>query len=442
MLIDIVGMLMGNIMLILFMYGLSHKKEEYEVKKLILGIIIYNIFSYGSNEINEIVPRISLIILGLFFINSFLFEEKVSDSIFKVVITVFLLIIYELVFLGFFSLICNYSDIHEKVLMSLQITNDFFYSFLYNFLSIIFIALVKKSGVFNYVYKDLIIFYNKINKVKALILLVMVFSMIVLGYVVINTSEKVITTLLIFCILIIAIAYILIKNLNIRSEYEEVKEKYSNTKQSLLEYEDMIDKYRVNNHENKNQLLTIQSMINNKSCKVNKYIDELVGNVYMTNEKIMFDVSIIPAGGLRATIHTKLNAMDNKNIKYILNIDRKLRSVDFDNIDSELNLKICKIVSIFIDNSIEEVETHKDDKVVNIEMYLSENKLVIEVSNKFENKFDIEKIYHKKYTTKANGHGYGLALAKELIDSEKALKNIQMIEDNIFTQVLEIEIKK
>ena len=38
----------------------------------------------------------------------------------------------------------------------------------------------------------------------------------------------------------------------------------------------MMDKYRVLNHENKNQLLLIKSMINNKDKKVTNYIDEII----------------------------------------------------------------------------------------------------------------------------------------------------------------------
>ena len=75
-------------------------------------------------------------------------------------------------------------------------------------------------------------------------------------------------------------------------------------------------------------------------------------------------------------------------------------------------------------------------------MYLDDNKLIIEVSNKFKNEINMDKLFEKKYTTKSDGHGYGLPLAKELVDSEKTLNNSQKIEDDVFTQILEIEIKK
>ena len=84
--------------------------------------------------------------------------------------------------------------------------------------------------------------------------------------------------------------YISMKNFKVMNEYEETKKRYSGVEKSLIEYEDMIDKYRVNNHENKNQLLLIQNMIKHKDKNVSEYIDNLVGNVYMTNEKIMMDI--------------------------------------------------------------------------------------------------------------------------------------------------------
>ena len=162
----------------------------------------------------------------------------------------------------------------------------------------------------------------------------------------------------------------------------------------------------------------------------------------MTNEKIMMDISKIPAGGLRATIHAKLNIMDDKKIKYILDIDRKLRVLDIEAMNSDIKLKVCNVLSIFIDNAIDEVENHEKERTVNISMYIEDEKLIFEITNRFKNKFDPSKIFDKKYTTKEKGHGYGLSLAKELIDSEESLSNYYRIEDDLFTQVLEVKIKR
>ena len=74
----------------------------------------------------------------------------------------------------------------------------------------------------------------------------------------------------------------------------------------------------------------------------------------MVNEKLMMEVSMLPSG-IKATIYTKMVMMENKRISYKLNVDRKLRYVDFFDRDAniETSLNICDILSVFLDNALE-----------------------------------------------------------------------------------------
>lgn len=440
MLINSLGVLIANSSFILSLCLISRKKMNY--KKFVIAVLLYVLLSFLLSYISYVLIKLVLSLTCMVLFDKYLNDSEFYDSFFKVFTIYAIIIIYELLFSSVGTFILDLSNMKELSSLHVTINESDIYSFIYNcFLSIVLIVILRLKIV-NDIYNKYINLYKRINKRKLIYMFVVIALVFLLIYILINKSNQIVIIIVGFSILIALTMYILFKDLNVRNEYEETKEKYSNVQESLIRYEDMIDRYRVNNHENKNQLLTIQNMIKTKDKSVNNYIDNLVGNVYMNNEKTMMDISVIPSGGLRATIHTKLNTMDNKNIKYVLNIDRKIRIVDFENIDSNLNLKICKVVSIFIDNAIDEVETHESNKVVNIEMYLDSDKLVIEISNLFMNEFDINKIYEKRYTTKSNGHGYGLSLAKELIDSEKSLENYNKVEDNIFTQVLEISLKK
>jgi len=238
--------------------------------------------------------------------------------------------------------------------------------------------------------------------------------------------------------LIFFIIFVLIKKEN---EYTKIYDKYNTTLNSLKEYEDILDKYRVSNHENKNQLLTIRNMIVEKNKKVAKYIDELVKNKLKDDEKIMQEVSVIPTGGLRGLVYSKILDMKEKNIDYELNISKEVRTVDLINKlnDSDM-LDICQIIGVYIDNAIEAVMDIKD-KYVNFDMYLENNCLVFEISNYYEGKIELEKLEEKGYTTKTSGHGYGLSLTKEIINSNKKLKNEKRLSKETFTQVLKIKMK-
>ena len=442
MIIDVLSRIYFNIMLVVSIYVIEKRQIKILDRNFVFSVIVLNLLSFivTSLDLVEIKPFLNVIIL--LFVDFLFLKNKFSKSLFKIALIYGILLMCELALILGLSLLGNFYDsVNFENIIDLLNTNIIFSAIS----NIVVSSILVLSLFINYVrdiYTNIIKIFKKIKIRKYtywILLLILFFTLV---YQSIVFSDNVIFNVCMLMILLVVIIIFYSKDLNVRFDYEETKEKYSSVQNSLLKYEDMIDKYRVTNHENKNQLLIIQNMIKHNDSKVNEYIENLVGNVYMTNEKIMMDVSIIPAGGLRATIHTKLNKMDDKKIKYSLNIDRKLRTIDFDDLSSDLNLKICNIVSIFIDNSIDEVSEHKNEKIINIEMYLDSNILTIEVSNKYKNDLNIDKIFYKGYTTKSEGHGYGLALAKELVESEECLTNFQRIEDNIFTQVLEIKIKK
>ena len=78
-------------------------------------------------------------------------------------------------------------------------------------------------------------------------------------------------------------------------------------------------------------------------------------------------------------------------------------------------------------------------KYVNIEIYLEEKDLIISVSNNYARIIDLDKLEEKGYTSKEKGHGYGLTLAKEIIDNNKKLSNSKVITKDSFSQMLKIK---
>lgn len=240
----------------------------------------------------------------------------------------------------------------------------------------------------------------------------------------------------------ISVIYIFIyyKYLIAETNYSKINDKYNNTLNSLKEYEEILDVYRVSNHENKNQLLMIRNMIIKKEKDIPEYIDKIIDNKIKDDEKLMFDTNKIPAGGLRAVIYSKLLVMKDEKIDFNLIVDRKVRTVDLIELGESLMFDVCRITGVFLDNAIEEVK-NKEDKRIFIELFTDEDKLCIKISNNFKGSINIEKIYEKGYTTKSEGHGYGLALVKEIVDKNSKLTNLTSVENDIFTQLLEIKVK-
>lgn len=444
MIIDLIGIVVASVLLLLSICFLNNVKINFKSPMTYLTFIFYLAIVLLGIKMNNYAIKPFYNYIAYLLISYLILDSHFKKSFLTTNIIYFLLILIEgvLFFLASYLIFIHSGD-KLSIEECIKIVNDtLIYSFAINVVGSCILLLItfNKRTVMIYTKFVDLMYGLKAKRIGFVLFLIIIvcFS----TYAIICYSDNIFLTAIMFVSIMLIIMYISMRNFKVMTEYEETKSKYSSVENSLIEYEDMIDKYRVNNHENKNQLLIIQNMIKNKDKSVNEYIDNLVGNVYMTNEKIMMDISKIPAGGLRATIHAKLNIMDNKKIKYILDIDRKLRTLDIESISSSVKLKLCNILSIFIDNAIDEVETHSKDKIISISMYVEDGKVVIEITNRFKNNFDPNKMFNKRYTTKENGHGYGLALAKELIDSESSLSNYYKIEDDIFTQVLEIKIKR
>lgn len=274
----------------------------------------------------------------------------------------------------------------------------------------------------------------------------LIYSFIIIAIIVISMIENymhlpssiIIITNVTMGIIFIGIIFMSSK---IKANYNKISSKYETSISSLKEYEVMIDKFRVYTHENKNEFYTIRNMLKNAEDrnKVIKYIDTLIDNKIQDNEKIMAKTAKIPSGGLRATIYSKLCLMDKLKIKYKLNISRDVRTTDLIDLDEDLVLKICKILGVFLDNAIEAVKGLKK-KQITVEMYAIDNDLCIDITNNFKGNLDINKISEAKYTTKGDGHGYGLTLVNQIINDEAGkLENEKSINRDTFTQTLKIK---
>lgn len=220
-----------------------------------------------------------------------------------------------------------------------------------------------------------------------------------------------------------------------KDDYYKICDKYNSSILSLKEFEDVLNNYRVDNHENKNHLLAIRNMTKNK--KVISFIDAILDNKEKDNSNLMHETSVIPSGGLRGLIYSKMLVMKNKDIEYELDVDRKVRTVELLDYGDDTLLDICKIIGIFLDNAIEEVE-NLDEKYIIIEMFIEDDILKISITNIFDTSVDKSDIYKVGYSTKGDKHGYGLSLVKKLTDKNRKLKTHHEINDDEFTQVLEI----
>lgn len=241
---------------------------------------------------------------------------------------------------------------------------------------------------------------------------------------------------LFFMILYTYIVYMFLYEKNKNDIYEKENK---NLIENLNEYEKMLDYQRVNNHENKNQLLVIKSMVEKKDENTIDYINEIIKDKREDNDILYTKAKRIPSGGLQGLIYQKMLLIQEKGINIVLDVSTKVRKIDLLNISPRMNYDICRIVGIILDNAIEETEkVNKKDKEILIYMYIDDY-FNIEISNHFVGNIEIDKIFNKGYTTKGNGHGYGLELLRKIVASNDNITNEIKIVNDLFVQIVKIK---
>ena len=400
------------------------------LKKDYLICIIITFFTSCFLVFIRVYPiKIILNIFILIIFNYYLYTKNIKKSIVAVILLQILTMISEVI----------YAIISTTIFKFDVISYEIYTNLVNNVGTTIVSFIIWKTGYPKKLYNFLIKSLQSYRQSELIITTTLMLLVAIISTMAVYLKWNYVIVLSINTVLIIIFIFISIKFASAKNKYNEISNKYETSISSLRQYEAMIDKYRLYNHENKNELQTLRNLISKKNTKALKYIDGILEDKINDNEKIMRKTFKIPEGGLRAIIYGKLCKMDELGIKYSLDIARDVRTVDLINMDEEIVLNICKILGVFLDNAIEAVKDLKE-KQINIEIYLMDGKLCIDITNNFEGKLELDKLDKEKYTTKGKNHGYGLSLVKQIIDdNSNTFENEKSISRNTFTQKLKIK---
>lgn len=403
-------------------------KIKFNLLDFIICLIISLLTPLISIIISTYIIKIILNMIILILFNYFIYSKEIKKSIIMVIFLQMLIMISEVIYAILIGLI------------NIDLDSIYPYSELINGILIAIISYgIWKTNHPQKIFKNILLITNSFKGQRIIISSVLMLLVAIISTMAVYLEWNYVIVLTINTLITLFFIYVSIKFANAQSKYDEINNKYETSITSLREYEGMIDKYRIYNHENKNELQTLRNLISKKNTKALKYIDSILDNKIKDNEKIMHKTSKIPEGGLRATIYAKLCTMDELGIKYSLDIAKDIRTVDLINMKEDIVLNICKILGVFLDNAIEAVKDLKT-KHIGIEIYLMDEDLCVDITNNYEGKLDMNKIGSSKYTTKGGNHGYGLSLVNQIIsDYPDIFKNEKSITKNTFTQKIKIK---
>lgn len=429
--VDTVGASLVYLFAIYCWLKLDNKKINSKNGNLLIAWILMSVI---GSLIVIFVPKtvkIFSVVIMLMIINYVFISKQFGKGVVGVIIFEMLIMLSELVLVIPIMFVTGYD--------ASGIENSFLCSLIISVGTPLLIPLLLKLKFSELIYNALLKTFAQVKNHN----LVIYFSTIIIlaSILMIVTYMQLPTIIELICssFLIICFVLVIVKLINAQVKYKKINRKYETSITSLMEYEKIMNRYRVDNHENKNQLMTIRNMIKTNDKKAIDYIDKILQNKIKDNENIFNKTAKIPEGGLRATIYSKVCKMHDLNIKYTLDISRDIKTVDLINLSDDAVINVCKILGVFLDNAIEAVENLKKGYII-IEIYMDEDFLCIDITNNYEGKIDVDKLYEIGYTTKGEGHGYGLALVSEILKLDEGLTNQQVVTKDNFRQCLKIKI--
>lgn len=433
---NIISVMIGSLLLCVtsvYMWRiLYNEKYNYKNFKNYLVLIILIIFtSFNHIFVNNFV-KVFTVTFALVLSNYFIFKKKINEIIIAPLITQFIVFISESILLiianFIFSLTSN--DLMSMCYGTIGINIIVFLLSLF----LIRLKCVKK------LYKFLVGTTDNIST-KTLVLVLSVVIVMTNFYAAsqyyrMNSKYM----LKINSSFIIIYSFIVFKMLEQKNRYIKISNKYNMTNTTLKELEQNVTRLKITNHENKNQLLTIRNMIKKgeDSKSLIKHIENIVNTKIKDDETLMLQTSTITNSMISSIVYSKMLTMKENDVDVDLIISRDIKDLYLSDIPDELAVEVCKIIGVYLDNALEEVSKY-EEKIINIEFYAEKKTLCIAISNNFEGEIDFEKMDNLGYTTKENGHGYGLSLAREIIESNDKLSSEREIKDNIFKQILKIK---
>lgn len=429
---DILGGIIMAIANIYMWHKLHNEKINFKNYKVYLVGIVLSIFLIlNFYFINSYIKILTLIII-MTLCNYFLFPKEKNANIVVPIIGEFILIISEVIISILFFIMLKIEGNDLLTLYAGTVIGNFTIGL--NSILLVNLKIFKKitdkvTDVISNINKNILI-------IVLGILIIIINFLLAIPYYKIKTAYIIVFN----AITIVVYSFIVFKMFEEKSRYIKMNNKYNMTNTTLKELEQNVTRLKITNHENKNQLLTIRNMIKKgeDGKSLIKHIENIVNTKIKDDETLMLQTSTITNSMISSIVYSKMLTMKENDVDAALIISRDIKDLYLSDIPDELAVEVCKIIGVYLDNALEEVSKY-EEKIINIEFYAEKKTLCIAISNNFEGEIDFEKMDNPGYTTKENGHGYGLSLAREIIESNDRLSSEREIKDNIFKQILKIK---
>ena len=383
---------------------------------LISSILIYMSF-------NGLQRSILMIIIYIILLKQ-TYNITIGKSIISVVTLTILLIFLEVFILQFMVNVIGLSrEYCYEVFAGSVLSNLIVYS------SLIAICFIMKKLLLK-----LLTFKEGYN-LKVLILAILSLLSVLVFFYDITANFRVGSRIIFYVIAIFTFVLALVivifeenKNLKLKTEYEKLLD-------FMQIYEEEIEKERIIKHEYKNQLITIKSKIidNDNENKIIDYINNVIEDESSFAQEEYTKFQYLPPNGLKALLYFKVASAKAKNINVSINISPSVKDSSLNELTTKDFKDLGILLGVFIDNAIE-ASINSDKKLLGLEIYEENNKIIIIISNSYTGQINTNKIGKEHFSTKGKGRGYGLLLVKKILKHNNRFECEKEITSSLYIQ--------
>lgn len=426
--IDYIDLYLGSLLNMMFCVIIVKKvfgiKMIENKRKITIVLLVSSLLSAVINVLNKDVFKIVITLPVYSLCIKEIFDLRIGKSITYFLITVFYLLIGEIITGVVFSVL-KYEY---------QFTSNYILGRSFGNVAVIIFA--TPFLYFKHLTKLVVNIANKINfdsKKSRIGIIFFVVVVSALGYKSASKVQDLVSIIMnvITYISIILVIYLLYKE---QQKSKEIEENYNALFTYLEKYEKEIVEKRKIIHDYKNQLIVINGYIDDK-VKLKEYISEIIKEQKsVIDNKMVRNIDKLPSG-LKGLVYYKLANLDNK-ILVDLSVSGEIKK--FNNIEPKKSKDILKIIGVLLDNAIEAVE-NADEKYIELNFDIKNNKLKFELLNSYKGNVTIKNVLTAGFSTKGNNRGYGIPLIKDIVNKNKDFELDLKTKDNIFTAILNVE---
>ncbi|MDD3341884.1 MAG: GHKL domain-containing protein [Bacilli bacterium] len=433
----IVELVIGALFTVVATYYVSSKildeKINLKLYKNVTIIIVQALLLSLFSSVDNTILRLGTNMFVLFIGNKLLFNIDIVKTLLASFMTFIIINIAEVLCAILLTLFFHIQP-HEMEKL-------FFARILINAtISIIMIVIIKIPIIRRKLQKMIKATHLKTNTSLFVIIAISIISMCILLYYIYFQINPLIGMAL-NTFITVGYLFLILNLFKEKNANGKIQSEFDSILKNMKEYEKILEIQRVKNHENENNLASLKGMIKKGDKEAIDFINTMIKEKNNDNQYLIVKTNSIPTGGLQGLVYQKLLLMKDKEIKYNLEISKSIDQKLLEGQDIELIKNMCTITGVFLDNAIQEVEKYKK-KLVGIYLYKENDNLVISVSNNYEGILRVDMFDEKGYTTKGGGHGYGLSLVKEILNSTSKIVNERKINGSIFSQTLKIRVNE